>query len=355
MPVSWKVESTIRRRWSASLRPWLSALSLILFVHPALASECRGRTGHGREVCRPNTSTAPVSSPSPPVLTNPGTFTSTRFLGGGSVMRNMTFAGLGAIARPRGLSPDVTIEDVRTTGAANLIRTYTYADVLPNVTVHRIDMEENGAGGFIFRGTSSGTITDVRIIATEPNTDCHKVPEGIALAGKGSGDTGGPWTITRIHIEGIRSIGCSFNNGDGIAVERGYHDGTISDAYSAFNSDAGYDIKSPTFSLDRVVSDHNRRNYKFWADQTHGTITSIEPGQPGSGAPAHVQLLGSPSTIRTLHLAHLIARSSNLTPVFVIENGPWIVTVDSCELHLPAGTPLLVGSATLHLGPGCAL
>lgn len=294
-----------------------------------------------------------VSAALPPALPPPSA--TTRSLRAGSSIRDATFTGVGAIARPRGVNPGVTIEDVRTTGATHLIRTYTYADALPDVTVRRVTMTDNGAGGLLFRGASSGTIRDVTIAAARPETNCSKVPEGIALAGKGAGDTGGPWTISRIRVTGIRSAGCRFLNGDGLAIERGYHDITVTDAYLGGNSDAGADIKSPSARLDRVVSEGNRRNFKFWADQTHGTLTSIDPGQAGSGTPAHIQLQGDRTVTRTMHIAQLIARSATPVPIFVVENGPWDITVDRCQLAVPRGTPMLVGEATLHLGPGCTV
>jgi hypothetical protein len=230
---------------------------------------------------------------------------------------------------------------------------------MPNVTVRRVAMIDNGPGGLRFRGASSGTIADVTIAATRPNTDCSKVPEGIALAGKGATDVGGPWTISRVRITGIKTVGCSFLNGDGLAIERGYRDIVVTDAYFGFNSDAGADVKSPTARLDRVVSEGNRRNYKFWASQDHGTLTSIDPGQPGSGAPAHIQLQGNRAVTRTMHIARLIVRSTNTTPIFQIENGAWDVTVDACDIAVPAGTKMLAGAqalvraSRLTLGIGC--
>jgi hypothetical protein len=297
--------------------------------------------------------------PAAPVLANPGTFATTRSLGSGSTIRNMAFNGLSSVTRPRGVNAGVTIQDVQTTGSSHLIRTYTAGDSMPNVTVRRVAMIDNGPGGLRFRGASSGTIADVTIAATRPNTDCSKVPEGIALAGKGATDVGGPWTISRVRITGIKTVGCSFLNGDGLAIERGYRDIVVTDAYFGFNSDAGADVKSPTARLDRVVSEGNRRNYKFWASQDHGTLTSIDPGQPGSGAPAHIQLQGNRAVTRTMHIARLIVRSTNTTPIFQIENGAWDVTVDACDIAVPAGTKMLAGAqalvraSRLTLGIGC--
>ncbi|SEN16765.1 hypothetical protein SAMN05192583_2117 [Sphingomonas gellani] len=303
-----------------------------------------------KSVCPPQPEALAVAAaPAAPRLTNPGTFTTTRnFKAAGGSIANMRFTGLGTIGRPRGVVPDLTLRDIQADGASFILRNFEGSDATPRVTIARVTSLNAGPGGFYFRGSSSGTITDVRIEATRPNTQSSKVPAGIGLAGKNAGDNGGPWTISRFYIRGMQSTGDIFN-GDGIATEKGYHDVTITDGYSGWNRDAGYDIKSVRTTLNRVAAEGNRRNFKVWVDSDWGTITSIDPCQPGRGECAHVQVQGS---IR-LHVARLIARSGNATPLFQTEGGIPTITVDACDLKLPPGTPMLKGKAVLHLGSGC--
>jgi hypothetical protein len=195
----------------------------------------------------------------------------------------------------------------------------------------------------------------VIINAIRPNTQCSKVPEGIALAGKADGDVGGPWMIARVIVTGIQSEGCSFLNGDGLSIERGYREILVQDAYFGWNSDAGADVKSPTARLERVTSEGNRRGFKFWADQRHGQLTCINNGQPGSGAPSCIQIQGA----RTITIDELIVRQDAIVvPILQAENtkgGKVDVTIGRCDLKVPAGTPLVSNPEVfaLHLGPGC--
>ncbi|MEH3107145.1 MAG: hypothetical protein PGN09_07645 [Sphingomonas fennica] len=282
------------------------------------------------------------------------TIASTKMMRSGYAIRNAR-ASLGTVGRIDGKAAGIVITDVETRGATYLLRSYRFTDQAPSLTVARVRMLDNGPGGILVRGASSGTIEDVLIEATRPETDCSKVPEGVALAGKAGGDTGGPWTIARVRVTGIRSVGCKFANGDGFSIERGWQNISLIDSYAADNSDAGFDIKSPTARLDRTIAERNRRSYKLWADQRHGHLTSIDPGQPGSGAAAHLQVHGS----RTIRIEHLEARSSTTAPIVQVEGAskaaPARVSIGSCSLKVPAGTKMAVGPVVLDLGPGCAL
>jgi hypothetical protein len=298
-------------------------------------------------------------APLPPALSSPGTLASTRKVRDGATLRNLSITGLGTIARPDGTASGLTISDVRTNGATDLLRAYTWDAVTPKLTIARVEMLNNGAGGIQLRNASSGTISDVQIVATRAETNCNSVPEGIALAGKSPSDIGGPFAITRAYVENIRTVtSCSFVNGDGFAVEHGYHDVTISYSTAKGNGDAGFDIKGKGAVLNHVVSIDNRRNYKAWTGSNGenpmhwGDVTSIDPGQPGSGAKAHIQVQGS----GVLTIDKLTASSNNTSPLFETENGTPTINVGACDLTgLPHGTSLLQGKAVLHLGMGCVV
>ncbi|TVV73593.1 hypothetical protein [Sphingomonas solaris] len=316
-------------------------------------SRPRGRLADACAEAAATPASGAITAAAPQLARQAASLRSTKIMKAGYGMRGLAVSGLGTLGRVDGIAPGLVVSDVSTTGATYLLRAYQFGDQAPNLTIARVQMLDNGPGGILVRGASSGTISDVKIVATRPNDNCKKVPEGVALAGKATGDTGGPWLIERVSVTGIRSVGCRFLNGDGFSVERGYRDGVIRLAYAADNSDAGFDIKSPTFQLDHTVAERNRRSYKLWADQSHGTLTSINPGQPGSGAASHIQVQGA----RRIRIERLIARSTTTAPIFQIENAetPADITVGACELTVPAGTKMLVGKAVLALGPGCVL
>ncbi|MEH3106956.1 MAG: hypothetical protein PGN09_06600 [Sphingomonas fennica] len=261
--------------------------------------------------------------------------------------------GLPIVTRSKGPVSGVTLTDIDMVGSTFLFRAFGAADAVTDLTVRRVRSTEAGPGFLLLRGRSADIlIEDVTVAATTPETRPGKVPEGIALAGKTGEDVGRNVTIRRVSIDGIRSTE-GFQNGDGFSVERGWQDVSISDSYAGHNSDAGFDIKSPTARLDRVTAEGNRRNYKFWSDQTHGLLTSIDAGGPGRGAAAHIQLLGSPEAPRTLKIERLVVRSTTPAPIFLAGQGAWDVTIGSCDIRVPPGTPVTSGAVTLHGGPGC--
>ena len=299
-----------------------------------------------------------IAAPAPAAKSVRRLGSTVRFGKDGSISKSVS--NLGVVSKVKGDRSvgSVSFEDITLDGSTFLYRAYKWSDLIDRLTVRRVRATNNGAGFLLLRGPfSSVLIEDVYVDAERPNTETGKVPEGIALSGKTPTDTGNNTIIRRAYIKGIRSKfeTNKFENGDAFAVERGYRNVVIEDSYGGWNSDAGFDIKSPTAHLDRVISEGNRRNFKFWANQSHGTLTSIDPGQPGSGASAHIQLLGSPGLVQTMRIDRLVAVSSNKTPVFVVEGGKWIIEVASCDFKVPTGTPILLGAGELKVGPGCSV
>jgi len=299
-----------------------------------------------------------IAAPAPAAKNGQRLGSTVRFGKNASISRSVS--NLGVVSKVKGDRSvgSVSFEDITLDGSTFLYRAFKWSDLIERLTVRRVRATNNGAGFLLLRGPfSSVRIEDVYVDAERPNTEIGKVPEGIALSGKAPTDTGSNTIIRRAYIRGIRSKfeTNKFENGDAFAVERGYRNVVIEDSYGGWNSDAGFDIKSPTARLDRVISEGNRRNFKFWANQSHGTLTSIDPGQPGSGASAHIQLLGSAGIVQTMRIDRLVAVSSNKTPVFVVEGGKWIIEVASCDLKVPSGTPMLLGAGDLKAGPGCSV
>ncbi|HEY9217663.1 MAG TPA: calcium-binding protein [Phenylobacterium sp.] len=57
-------------------------------------------------------------------------------------------------------------------------------------------------------------------------------------------------------------------NGDGFVTERGVYNVQFIDTVAAGNTDGGYDLKSRSTSLDGAYAEGNKRNFRFWSDDT---------------------------------------------------------------------------------------
>lgn len=283
----------------------------------------------------------------------------TRFLSGNADMHGGAVQTQVAFRLRRGTqAKSISISDYIMNGSTYLFRAYNWNDNFEHLAIKRIEAASNGPGFLTVRGNfSSLHIENVIVESIKPNSDSSKVPAGIALAGKSPTDIGNNTLIKNVYIKGIRSSldEGNFDNGDAVSVERGYRNVRIENTYGGWSSDAGFDIKSPTATLNNVISERNRRNFKFWSSQNHGRLVSINPGGEGSGAPAHIQLQGSKVELRHLHIKHLTIRSDNKAPIFEVENGKWLITIDDCSIKVPDGTAGIVGNAELSPSNRCNL
>lgn len=196
--------------------------------------------------------------------------------------------------------------------------------------------------GVRLRGDIDGaTIQNFRLaMRRQPQTEPN-LPIGIAVQG------GRGITISDGEVSGFQMVRVpgKYTNGDGIAAERKVQDLTIVRVVSKNNSDGGFDLKSGNTKLDQLRSENNYRNYRFWGTIDAGTLTSINP------AGAHIWA-GNRAVV---HVKRLIASSSDRAPLIQVDGAGEIV-IDSCDLHLPSGTPLVKGDTNLtrvSLGRGC--
>ena len=72
--------------------------------------------------------------------------------------------------------------------------------------------------------------------------------------------------LRRVTMENTRDSLHEYWNGDGFATERDVRGITFEDTVSRGNTDAGYDLKSQSTTLDNAVAEGNKRNFRFWAD-----------------------------------------------------------------------------------------
>lgn len=180
------------------------------------------------------------------------------------------------------------------------------------------------------------------------------LPEGVAIA------SGRNVTIEDSRFDGfqMRDADDKYWNGDGIATEQGLQGLTLRRVILTNNTDAGIDTKSTDVMLDDVRAGGNKRNFRFWAGPvTATTLTSETPVQRGGAYPgAHIWVSGQGGRMPVIWIRHLIVRSTNRAPIFLVEDGPADIAVERCTIAVPRGTPfMMAGDKRMRwkLGPGC--
>lgn len=198
-------------------------------------------------------------------------------------------------------------------------------------------------GGFRLRGhVHDVVIRDVDLTLAAP-MPAPELPAGIEIQG-----TAHDVLIERTTARDFRMVDRPkrYANGDGFSSEWHTHRLTFRQARAINNSDGGFDLKSKDTILDDTLAEGNALNYRLWGT---GTAKRIESRSPGKG---HVQLNANAKW----HIGTLIARSGTPKPILGL-NGNVTVVIDRCELHVPAGTPMIWRrpglTASVSLGPGC--
>lgn len=173
-------------------------------------------------------------------------------------------------------------------------------------------------------------------------TGATDLPVGIALD-----DTASDFRFERCVMRGFRwqRKPNQYWNGDGFSTERGNRDIHFSGCEAWDNSDGGFDLKSTGTRLDDCTAGRNARNYRLWSNITATRLTSVDPGKIGGrGDTNHISLMApktdgaAPLVIR---IQHLVVRSDKGWPIFDIYNGPARIFVESHDIAVPPGTPLV--------------
>jgi hypothetical protein len=213
---------------------------------------------------------------------------------------------------------------------------------LRDIVIRGVTATDLGRDGIRIRGDVDGVeISQFQLRMRDLPQRPPNLPIGIAV------QQGRRISISDGQISGFqmsRTKG-AYTNGDGIATEREVTGLRIARVTSTDNSDGGFDLKSRDTSLDQLTSARNGRNYRFWGSVEANKLTSVDPRN------AHVWIAKGAS----VHIRNLTAQSRSRAPLMRIE-GPSVVIVDRCSLHLPPGTQLVVTDhpgGKLSLGSGC--
>lgn len=186
-----------------------------------------------------------------------------------------------------------------------------------------------------------GVIEDVSA-SCAGSVGAHDLPVGIAFA-----DQAHDFRVERCTMRGFqwKRGDKRYWNGDGYSAERGNRRLIFRRCAAWDNSDGGFDLKSTETLLDDCVSGRNARNYRLWSSIRATQLTSLDPVKVGGiGDTNHISIMGpkaanaKPIEIR---IGHLIARAKQAAPIFDIYDGPVRIIVDSHEIDVPAGTPLV--------------
>jgi hypothetical protein len=246
--------------------------------------------------------------------------------------------GVNGAARVRADASDVTIGPVVVRDAYRAVETDAGVDT-PRIRIRGLTATGLTRDGIRLRVAPGAVIEDFNLThADAPSTGEH-LPQGIAITG------GDGITIRRGRVSGFRmpTTPGTYTNGDGIATE-GATSGTIVDVAATDNSDGGFDIKG-TWALDRLVSERNSRDYRFWGNVTAGTLTA-------NGWSSAAIWVGKGGRVR---VDHLIASNNNVAPLLIVA-GSTDVEIARCTLDRPAGAALVKSEGSKNrvvLGAGC--
>jgi hypothetical protein len=250
--------------------------------------------------------------------------------------------GLVVLDRP---TRGVVIDDVRVDGAYRVIENKgvdraTAGCVglrVSNVTATKLRrgfarIRYDSRDGIFTDVTASGVMT----------TGAHDLPCGIALD-----DEASDFRFERCTMRGFRwrRKDKQYWNGDGFSAERTNRRLLFRKCAAWDNSDGGFDLKARDSLLDDCIAGRNARNYRLWSDIRATRLTSIEPVKIGGiGDTVHFALMGSkapggaPIVIR---IAHLSVKGARAFPIFDVHDGPVRIIIESYDIDVPAGTPLI--------------
>jgi hypothetical protein len=125
------------------------------------------------------------------------------------------------------------------------------------------------------------------VVADSQRQDRDRFAMGVALQGRAS-----HVVLRRVTMANSHDTTSTYWNGDGFATEREVSDVLFEDTRATGSTDGGYDLKSTRTTLVRATAADNKRNFRFWADDTtvDGCTGQAPVQRGGSGSASHVWL-----------------------------------------------------------------
>ena len=206
------------------------------------------------------------------------------------VFRDLAFENVGNGFVASGDVTDVTVQDSE---ASNVRRFFEneVADGQDSADVRGLVLRDITARGFSKRflrlryGSSDVLVEDVHADSQQQDGDDFAI--GVHLEGEVS-----DVVLRRVRMDNTRDTLGDYWNGDGFATERDVSDVQFIETSASGHTDAGYDLKSTATTLVGASASDNKRNFRFWADDTvvEGCTGTDPVKRGGSGSQAQVWL-----------------------------------------------------------------
>lgn len=206
------------------------------------------------------------------------------------VFQDLAFQDVGNAFVAAGDVSDITVQD----STGNNVRRFfenAVADDADSADVRGLVLRDITVDGFSKRflrlryGSSVVLVEDVRADSEQQAGDDFAI--GVHLEGEVS-----DVVLRRVRMDNTRDTLDAYWNGDGFATERDVSDVQFVETSANGHTDAGYDLKSSRTTLVGASASGNKRNFRFWADDTVAEdCTGTDPvKRGGSGSQAQVWL-----------------------------------------------------------------
>jgi len=243
------------------------------------------------------------------------------------------------IAVANGAIGRAVVHDADIDGVYRVVETE--ADASGWLTIENIRAVNVRRGLARIRGTLTGVVRNCDISFSQVPQIPPNLPAGLAFDGEAH-----DWAVENVTIRGAQMTLAPdrYWNGDGISTEVGNRNFLFRNVRVYDSTDSGFDLKSSNTRLDNTLAQGNSRNYRFWKDTEAGTIISVEPlVRGGRTNPAHIWVTGKFTP--TIRIKHLVVRATrSRAAVIRVEDGAATVIIESADIQVPPGTPLVVGS-----------
>ncbi|CAA9310905.1 MAG: hypothetical protein AVDCRST_MAG07-577 [uncultured Frankineae bacterium] len=154
--------------------------------------------------------------------------------------------------------------------------------------------------------------------------------------------------LRRVRMDNTRDTLREYWNGDGFATEREVSGVQLIDTTANGHTDAGYDLKSRRTTLTGATATGNKRNFRFWADDTTAEdCTGTDPVKRGGNGTQAQVWMGEGAAVEMVDCT--LTDSSPDTVVFDLENDASLTLTGGGEVQHEGELRRLSNGATLEL------
>lgn len=206
------------------------------------------------------------------------------------VFTNLGFVNVGSAFVVGGDTREITVSNMTATNVRffldNLRAKHEPTANATGLTVRQVKVDGFSKSAIRLRYDSSNVLVE-DVVADSRQQDGDNFAMGVALQDRASNVV-----LRRVTMAGSRDTKNKYWNGDGFATERLVADVLFEDTRAIGSTDGGYDLKSTRTTLVRAHAEGNKRNFRFWANDT--TVSGCTAARPvrrgGVGGAAQVWL-----------------------------------------------------------------